>query len=95
MAIDPIFMIMALCLLIVCIIGGCIYGNRMRRHIDIVGKGVHIENDVYVITKPCGLQGSQNSDIHFAKALENQSFSVNVTSKLIHKKVDSDEPENI
>ena len=60
-----------------CLIYGWISGSRMRMKYS---KKIN-----FIVTKPCGLRGSQNDDTFFTVALENQSYAILVTMKLIRK----------
>jgi uncharacterized protein YneF (UPF0154 family) len=82
MIISPIFIAMFFVFMGACIIYGCISGYKMRKQL-FLNIPLFEEALVYIITRQCGLKGSQNSDIPVTEALKNQMFALSLTLKLI------------
>jgi len=85
MTLGIISLIVIINFLVICIIFGCIHAKKISTQLLKSRLAPQKEEAVYgyIITKPCGCGGSNNTDFKFADAIENQSFSVSVILKLI------------
>jgi hypothetical protein len=85
MQISPVFFVIFGVLMIIAITYGLVSGFQMRRQLSKFNTRVPKQAVYYLVTEPCGYEGSKNSDVLFVEALKKQNSALPVTMKLIQK----------